>query len=395
MGVSMRTAAPFKPTTGTVPLKSELPAVSALVSRYSPQNKLSLILITHVLPTAVPFVTTLADIFDVEVIGIPYSTCVSAANAIRHAKIRLTVPATIEDIPAAALHAVALARELGRRVIIQEIGGYLASCSERLAEFDNFLGIVEDTNNGHWRYQAIQDTLRYPVVSIAHSPIKRIEDQQIGPAVSYSVERMLRESFFTVLKGKRILVLGFGSIGSSCANALRARSASPVIFDTDSIRMMHAQTEGFRTGDFHSLAPEIDLIIGATGRCSIDADMIRLVRRGAILISASSKQIEFDINGFRRDYSVCHVDADLDHYHQDDHDFFILGDGFPLNFRDFSVLGDVLDAIYAELFICMREIAERRVGSGLTYSWPEVHKEVAKTWCEAHSGRIAELVPNG
>ncbi len=39
-------------------------------------------------------------------------------------------------------------------LVAQEIGGYLAGYTKELARYSHFKGIVEDTNNGHWRYHA-------------------------------------------------------------------------------------------------------------------------------------------------------------------------------------------------------------------------------------------------
>ncbi|MBK9089556.1 MAG: hypothetical protein IPL90_11090 [Holophagales bacterium] len=54
--------------------------------------------------------------------------------------------------------------------------------------------MVEDTNNGHWLYESTGPH-PIPVLSMAQSPLKGVEDSIIGDAVLFSIERVLREDF--------------------------------------------------------------------------------------------------------------------------------------------------------------------------------------------------------
>lgn len=62
-----------------------------------------------------------------------------------------------------------------------EIGGYFAPVLQDLrTEFaQDFLGVVEDTEIGHRRYQEAQP-LPCPVVSVARSTLKAAEDSLVG-----------------------------------------------------------------------------------------------------------------------------------------------------------------------------------------------------------------------
>jgi adenosylhomocysteinase len=363
----------------------DLPALRSLIINYVPSvRKPRLLLITHLLPTAKTYIDLLAKVFDVNLIGIPYSSSEANINILKAAGYDVIVPQQVSQIPKVALEIVRKLSKSEESLVVQEIGGYLADYATELCECRGFLGVVEDTNNGHWRYAEKEENLRYPVVSIARSPIKAIEDSQIGDAVIYSVERILRERLHAVIKGTKALVLGFGKIGTSCADALQRRGAHTAVFDTDLIKIMRARTEGFAVGSLRSLLSEADIIVGATGHCSIDASTFKLVKDGAVIASASSKQVEFDLKYIKESYSFENIGIDISRFYRGDHTFFLLSNAYPVNFRDNSILGQVLDAVYSELFLCIREVMERRVSSGLIDSWPELHREVAAAWCGAH-----------
>lgn len=364
---------------------NDLPALRSLITKYEPSIKRPrLILITHLLPTAKTYIDLLAKLFDVYLIGIPYSSYETSVNILKTAGYRTIVPQEVSHLPKLALELIMQIAKSGEPFAVQEVGGYLASYAAELSEYNGFLGIVEDTNNGHWRYAERKENLRYPVISIARSPIKAMEDSQIGDAVIYSIERILRERLHRIMKGANALVIGFGKIGTSCADALRRRGVNTAVFDTDFIKIMHARAEGFIVGHLNLLLPEADIIVGATGHCSVNAVTIKSVKKGAVVASASSKQVEFDINSISNLYEIENMGPCIDRYYYGGQHFYLLSNGYPINFRDNSVLGYILDAIYSELFLCIREITERRVPIGLVDSGPEIHGEVAEAWCRTY-----------
>jgi adenosylhomocysteinase len=366
---------------------ADFPALRALVDRYDPSaDRPQLVLVTHVLPTACAYVHSLAAVFDIEIVAIPYSSQEGVVRWMQNTGFRVTRPDRLDALADAALAAVDFADRRGRRVLVQEIGGYLAEHATSLREFPRFCGIVEDTNNGHWRYETQRGELSYPVVSIARSPIKAMEDRQVGHAAAYSVERLIRESFHEVLGTLNVLVVGYGSIGAACAAALRHRARSVEVNEIDPLRIARAALDGFAVGRLGEALGRADVVIGATGRRSLGPSQLAATKRGALVVSVSSKQVEIDLPALQREYQVTPFAASVARYSSGSHHFYLAGDGYPVNFRDHSVLGAALDAIYAELFVCMREVAEGHAGTGLHDSWPALHREVAEAWCSAHLG---------
>lgn len=71
-------------------------------------------------------------------------------------------------------------------------------------------------------------------------------------------------------------------------------------------------------------------------------------------------------------------------YQLDDSSFFLLNDGKPINFLDQSILGDVLDLVYSELYMCARELVVAPSGPGLHRLNPDIQQEIAAIWCDDH-----------
>ena len=270
-------------------------------------------------------------------------------------------------------------------MLVQEVGGYLAKASARLAAFQNFFGVVEDTNNGHWLYESTGPH-PIPVLSMAQSPLKAVEDSIIGDAVLFSIERILREEFAAICQGLRCAVIGFGKIGRSTAVALKGREAVVSIYDINPAKDMSAKVEGFFPRPLHDLLPEAELVVGCSGQTSIRLVDMPFIKDGAILVSASSKAVEFALMDFERECTVEKFSDVVWRFTQKSGKrFYVLIQGTPVNFRDGSILGTILDMIYCELFVCMREVAAKKAPVGLSKSPPAIQDEVAKAWMRAHS----------
>lgn len=365
----------------------KLPALHNLVHGYVPTDSdARVVVVTHVLPTARAYLDCLAQKFSIQVIAIPYSSSPSTAGALKttsgHHVIR---PSSLDEIPTAVLQAIQQAAVGGRPVVLQEIGGYLAEHVRELGTVGSFRGVVEDTNNGHWRYEAARDDLAFPVLSIAQSPIKAMEVLQVGNAVCFSLERVLREAFHDVITGAAVLVLGYGGVGSACAAAFHRRGANVLVSDIDRLRLMRAHLDGYQVGPVSKLLRAADIVVGATGRCSIDAETLQSVRSGTIIASASSRQIEIDLETLQSSCRISRVADSVHKYRMGRRYVYLVSDGYPVNFRDQSILGPILDAIYCELFVCLREVLEGAAPVGMNSSWPSLHQEVAAAWLDAYT----------
>ena len=150
-------------------------------------------------------------------------------------------------------------------VVILEIGGYFAPLAKTLQTRlgGKLLGIIEDTEAGHRRYEEYLATLPCPVISVARSELKETEDHLVGSSCIYSTERMLRDLGFP-LEGKSALVLGYGKVGKGVAYSLYRRHCPVAVYDINSIRRINALSEGFKVLNKRLALTESELIFGAT-----------------------------------------------------------------------------------------------------------------------------------
>jgi len=188
-------------TAATTSRDGELPLLSRYrSSRAGGRDRVSLVLVTHVLPTSIPFIRALTEDFELKtVVAIPYSFSSVARAEIP--EVPVIVPANTSELDRELLALVQHQDRLGNPFVVQEIGGHLAPA---LAghPFEHLLGIVEDTRQGHWRYRDIAHTLHLPVMSVAESPLKALEHHQIGRAIVFSLERQVRRHFYRSLSGE-------------------------------------------------------------------------------------------------------------------------------------------------------------------------------------------------
>jgi len=340
-----------------------------------------LVLITHVLDTAVPFVRMLAEHAGLAaVVAVPYSVSDAALEVLTSVPVH--VPATIGAVgELAATIALDAASDGGDPVVLQEVGGYCAGWANRLAELPGIRGVVEDTKQGQWRYEEL-GALPLPVFTIADSPLKALEDVQVGRAVATSVERLLRRHFYTMLAERRVLVLGYGGIGTALAEHVRRTGARVAVYDPDEIRMSAAVVHGHAVGERKALLSWADMIIGVSGHRSLEATDAEYLRDGVVLASGSSKQVEFDMPGLRAAASESAGEKEFESHSIAGRVVHILNEGKPVNFLEQSILGGILDLVYSELYLCTKNLADRRYLPGLHRAAPAQQQQLARRWRE-------------
>jgi adenosylhomocysteinase len=344
------------------------------------------VIVTHVLDTAVPFIETVSRAVNLEaVVGIPYSTVQTARRRLERNGHRVIIPDGIANLPTIAKEEVERAAQArpDLPIVIQEIGGYCAPLIDELVLAGPLAGIVEDTKQGHWRYAELS-ALPFPVLSIAESPLKALENQQVGRSISHALETILRRSFHRLMTETTVGVMGYGGIGEATARALSALGAHVAVFDLCDIRMAKAALDGFGDTPRDELVADSDVLLGVSGRCSIGIDDIMKARTGTILASGSSKQIEIELAALHREESLASEQGLIQEYLLSDKSVFLLNNGMPINFLEQSILGRVLDLVYTELYMCIRKIVMGDVEPGLGSLDITQHREIAQTWRRLH-----------
>jgi adenosylhomocysteinase len=344
-----------------------------------------LVLVAHALDTAVPYVRALADAVDlVQLVPVPYSARATALSELDD--LPVAVPESIEAVGRlAAATAVEVARTPGDPVVIQEVGGYCADQVADLAAAPLVKGIVEDTKQGQWRYEQLSE-LPLPVFTIADSPLKALEDVQVGRAIASSVEHLMRTNFYRILSEQRVLVLGYGGIGTALAEALRRMGARVAVHDPDEVRMSAAVIHGHRVGARAEVLRWADVVIGVSGKRSLSVEDAVLLRDGVVLASGSSKQVEFDVQGLRCAATSTSHGTLVESHEVAGRAVHLLNEGKPVNFLDQSILGGVLDLVYSELYLCTRTLARGTHGPGIHRLDGSLQQALARRWRE-HYGQ--------
>ena len=358
---------------------------SAVCRDFPLSKQCRLLLVTHLLEDRPALVRILSVYCSIgSILGIPYSVVPRIRELLSSAH-TVAVHSLPEMLDRRVMFRIAagLIEAAQSPVAIMEIGGYFAPIGNDLrAKYGtSFLGVVEDTENGHKRYEENQP-LHFPVVSIARSSLKLVEDKLIGSSIVFSLERFLRE-MGQVLTGASVGVLGYGRIGSGVARAAAARGARVAVFDKSSIRRALAIADGFSCPDREIVLRKSDLLIGVTGAQSIGMADFHLVRSGAVLASGSSKQLEFDIQALeglavKKDESV-----DIARYRlPDGPTFYLLREGKPLNFRDGAVVGAAISLTQAELIVALRTLVELQDRPGIACVSAPDQDRLANLWLE-------------
>lgn len=266
-----------------------------------------------------------------------------------------------------------------KRIILVEIGGYSAGVSHYLK---NVVLSIEDTNQGYWEFKKFEKNLNYPVVSIAQTILKSLENRLVGQSVVFSTERILRDYFNQgCLTTQDVLVLSYGQIGRAVCNALRGRFSRIYVHDEDPTKQIEAYLDGFNIVNKIDALPNMDIIIGVSGNRSIQMSDVPYIRKDTLLISGSSKQVEFpyqDLELYLLKSEPTSIIEEIEVIKGKN--FFIAFKGQPINFIDDSAFGDAFEIIMSAFLQCVKYYLGNHL-SNYVYDLPkEYQDEVANLY---------------
>ncbi len=170
-------------------------------------------------------------------------------------------------------------------------------------------------------------------------PVMNINDGRLKPAIEnrHGVGEGLWQSFTQLtgmhLAGRRVCVVGYGTVGSGVAAYARSGGAQVEVWETDPVRRLVAHYDGYATLRGPQELRRAQVIVTATGfKSTLNLDMLRAARDGAVIINAGHGGDEIDIDGLRSGASaVDQVSPRVVRYTLEGRTLVVLGDGHPLN----------------------------------------------------------------
>ena len=278
-------------------------------------------------------------------------------------------------------------RAAGRDVVLLDVGGYFAPSLDHVCGHfsGRVVGVVEDTENGHQRYAAL-DKLSCPVFSVARSPLKDPEDYLVGQSVTFSAEALIR-SRGDILQGRPAAVIGFGKLGRSVAAMLHAKHVSVTVYDSDPVQRTQALSQGYRTAP--SLARAIagaGVIVCATGSLALKEDDFAAVANGAYIASVTSSDDELELDALDDLYGRTSAGEHITRYSRTGHYFYVLADGNAVNFLHGASVGDFIYLVQAEILVALASLASAGREPGLHELNATDRRFIAATWLRYFDG---------
>jgi adenosylhomocysteinase len=355
---------------------------ASIHSQYAPNERrpCKIIIVTHVLPDKIAFLEALQrHIGIITIIPKPNSIHQPTYDLLQQNGFHFA-HLTKEQLRAQKVEGPGLLSSYIQHdnFIILDIGGYFAQIASLMkARFQSqMIGIVEDTENGHQKYMTalgvkdrqheqsagVQSLPNFPLVSSARSPLKEPEDALIGLSIVFSAEAELRTRNH-ILLNKTALVLGYGKIGKSIAEALRRRDVDVHVCDINGERSLQAHSHGFKVvQNIHDLLPHVDMTFSATGNKALGIDEFERMKDEAYVVSATSADDEMHREHLRlHDYLRLPINGGATvKYTKGRKSLYLVADGEAANFLHCGSVGRYIHLVQGEIFGAALAVASTR-----------------------------------
>ena len=382
--------------------------VAIAMKKQELKNKLKrhrVLIIQHLFDDTEEFISYLSQCMILKtIIGIEYSKQQDVVKRLEGQGFVVVCP-TLRDIkrvlPTIIRNELEKTKEREQKLILLDLGGY---CAGNLSKLDNdllscFAGIIEDTTRGVWLYESLPK-LSVPVFQVAYSPLKKIESQLVGSTVVLSLKRLIGDIGKTIAC-KKVLVVGYGQIGSSVALALRKERCVVYIYDIDPLQRIRAFFDGFIVAMMDVCLEVCEIIISATGKTTITKEVIKHLRDGTLVASASSIDVEIDVNYLQRVAEGHKITPSIMVYECKNHTkkrILLLNEGKPINFLEKSVPPEAMDLVMSEIFMCICELVNKAHSNKIHSLSTYLQRDIADKWLELHTStqplRTRDVPPN-
>ena len=255
---------------------------------------------------------------------------------------------------------------------------------------DGITGGCEETTTGIHRLRAMAaaGALRFPVIAVNDTPMKRYFDNVHGTGESTLAAIMSTTN--VLLAGKPFVVAGYGFCGRGLATKAAALGARVIVTEVDPRAALQAHMDGMQVMTMDRAAREGEIFVTTTGNTTvITGRHFRQMKAGAILANAGHFNVEIDIPWLAKNAGAMEHRDGIDTYVINGKPLHVLAEGRLVNLATPKGMGhpvEVMDLSFSLQALSARYIAE----SGKTLA-PGVYEVPAAIDEEVAHRKLASL----
>ncbi len=262
---------------------------------------------------------------------------------------------------------------------------------------EDIVGGCEETTTGVHRLRAMDEdgALRYPMIAVNDTPMKRLFDNVHGTGESAlgSIAMTTNLSW----AGKTVVVAGYGYCGKGVASKAAGQNARVVVTEVEPRRALEAHMEGYEVMPMDEAAAVGDIFVTTTGnRDVITPRHFEFMQDGAVLANAGHFDVEIDLEGLAALADEVRTVRDgIEQYElPGGRRLNVLAEGRLVNLASPVSLGhpvEVMDQSFGVQVVCTRDLLEHEYGPGVHPVRDGLDREVARIKLEAEDVEIDTL----
>jgi adenosylhomocysteinase len=259
------------------------------------------------------------------------------------------------------------------------------------------IGGCEETTTGIHRLRSMarEGKLRFPVVAVNDTPMKRYFDNVHGTGESTLTAIMVTTN--VLIAGKHVVIAGYGFCGRGIARKARGLGARVIVTEIDPRKALEAYMDGYEVMSMDQAVPVGDIFITTTGDIGvITGRHFTGMKDGAILANSGHFNVEIDANWLETHGKDIVRREGITTYRIGGHAIHLLAEGRLVNLATPKGMGhpiEVMDLSFSLQALSARYIAEhgRDLGPGVHAVPEEIDERVARMKLEALNLSIDEL----
>ncbi len=271
--------------------------------------------------------------------------------------------------------------------------------TERREILDAVIGGCEETTTGVHRLRAMarEGALRFPVIAVNDTPMKRFFDNVHGTGESSLAAVMITTN--VLIAGRRVVVAGYGYCGRGLAQKARSLGARVIVTEVDPRRALQAHMDGFEVMPMDAAAALGDIFITTTGNTGIITERhFPKMKSGAILANAGHFDVEIDVDWLERNADAVERREGINTYILDGTALHVLAEGRLVNLATPKGMGhpiEVMDLSFAVQALSALHIARhgRELSPGVHDVPSAIDEEVARLKLDVLGLAIDRLTP--